>query len=86
MAAKAFGVAPRYRVLGRPLLRLAGWFDADIRESYDMLYQYDAEYLFDATKFATAFRVTPTSYEAGIAQCVARDSRRPAHSASATAT
>jgi nucleoside-diphosphate-sugar epimerase len=86
MAAKAFGVAPRYRVLGRPLLRFAGWFDSDIRESYEMLYQYDAEYLFDATKFATAFRVTPTSYEAGIAQCVARDSRRAAHSAGATAT
>jgi nucleoside-diphosphate-sugar epimerase len=86
MAAKAFGVAPRYRVLGRPLLRLAGWFDSDIRESYEMLYQYDAEYLFDATKFATAFRFTPTPYEAGIAQCVARDSRRAADSASATAT
>jgi len=73
IAAKAFGVEPKYRVLSRPLLKLAGFFDSDIRESYEMLYQYDSEYLFDATKFATTFRFTPTAYGDGIAKCAMPD-------------
>ena len=39
MAAAAFGVAPKYRVLSRPLLRVAGLFNPPVRESYEMLYQ-----------------------------------------------
>jgi nucleoside-diphosphate-sugar epimerase len=68
-AAKAFGVEPKHRVLRRALLKLAGLFDSDISESYEMLYQYDAEYLFDASKFAAAFSFAPTGYAEGIAQC-----------------
>ena len=29
MAAAAFGVKPKYRVLGKPLLRIVGLFDPD---------------------------------------------------------
>jgi len=47
MAAEEFGVAPKYRVLSRPLIRVAGLFNRDIRESWEMLYQSDSEYLFD---------------------------------------
>jgi nucleoside-diphosphate-sugar epimerase len=39
MAAAAFGVKPKYRVLSKPLLRVVGWFDPRVRESYEMLYQ-----------------------------------------------
>jgi nucleoside-diphosphate-sugar epimerase len=66
LAAKAFGVAPKYRVLGRPLVKIAGWFDSDIRESYEMLYQSESEYLFDSSKFTQAFTFAPTSYVEGI--------------------
>ena len=69
MAAKAFAVQPNHRVLSRPLIRLAGLFDSDIRESYEMLYQYDSDYLFDSRKFSAAFDSEPTSYEVGISQC-----------------
>jgi hypothetical protein len=31
-----------------------------------MLYQYEYEYLFDSTKFETAWSFQPTSYEEGI--------------------
>jgi hypothetical protein len=55
MAAKEFGVAPKYRVLSRPMLRVAGWFKPEIGESYEMLYQSDSPYLFDSTKFAKEF-------------------------------
>jgi nucleoside-diphosphate-sugar epimerase len=71
MAAKEFGVAPKYRVLGRPLLRLAGLFDSDIRESYEMLYQSDSAYLFDSAKFAKAFAFEPTSYAEGVRRVAA---------------
>ena len=34
MAAKEFGVAPKSRVLSRPMLRVVGWFAPLVRESY----------------------------------------------------
>jgi NAD dependent epimerase/dehydratase family. len=66
MAANAFGVRPKHRVLSRPMIRIAGLFDSNIRESYEMLYQSDSEYLFDSTKFSKAFNFEPTSYVDGI--------------------
>lgn len=66
MAAKEFGAAPKYHVLGRPMLRVASWFNPLIRESYEMLYQNDSSYLFDSTKFAKEFRFAGTSYREGI--------------------
>lgn len=66
MAAQAFGVAPNYRVLSRPMLRVAGWFAPLVRESYEMLYQNEAPYLFDSTKFAREFGFAGTPYPEGI--------------------
>ena len=66
LAAKEFGVAPQYRVLSRLMLRLAGWFDPLVAESYEMLYQSDSPYLFDASKFAKEFGFTGTPYADGI--------------------
>lgn len=66
MAATEFGVAPKYRVLGKPLLRVAGLFDPRVRESYEMLYQSDGPYLFDSSKFTTEFGFAGTPYSEGI--------------------
>jgi nucleoside-diphosphate-sugar epimerase len=66
MVADEFGVVSQYRVLSRPLIKVAGLFDSDIRESYEMLYQSDSEYLFDSTKFSKAFGFEPTSYPEGV--------------------
>jgi hypothetical protein len=66
MAASDFGVAPKYRVLSRPMLWLVGWFNPQVRESYEMLYQSDSPYLFDSTKFAKEFGFTGTPYADGI--------------------
>jgi nucleoside-diphosphate-sugar epimerase len=71
MAAKECGVEPKYRVLSRPLIKLAGLFDTDIRESYEMLYQYDSTYLLDSTKFSKAFSYEPTSYAEGVQRVAA---------------
>jgi nucleoside-diphosphate-sugar epimerase len=64
--AKEMGVAPRYRVLNKLMLRVAGWFNSDIGESYEMLYQSDSPYIFDSSKFANVFGFSGTSYAEGI--------------------
>jgi nucleoside-diphosphate-sugar epimerase len=66
MAAREFRVRPRYRVLTRPIIKVIGWFDKTIGETYEMLYQSGSEYLFDSTKFSKAFGFEPTSYAEGI--------------------
>jgi nucleoside-diphosphate-sugar epimerase len=66
MAAKEFGAAPKFRVLNRAMLLVAGWFNSDIRESYEMLYQSGSPYLFDSSKFAREFGFSGTPYAEGI--------------------
>jgi nucleoside-diphosphate-sugar epimerase len=66
MSAKEFGIAPKYRVLSRPMLRVAGWFNPLVRESYEMLYQNESPYLFDSSKFAKEFGFAGTPYREGI--------------------
>ena len=66
LVAQEFGTQPKYRVLIRPILRMAGLFDTTVRELYEMLYQYDFDYIFDSSKFTKAFRYEPTSYAEGV--------------------
>jgi nucleoside-diphosphate-sugar epimerase len=66
MAAKELGVAPKYRVLSRPMVRLIGWFNPLVGEVFEMLYQNDSPYLFDSSKFERAFNFSGTSYAEGI--------------------
>jgi nucleoside-diphosphate-sugar epimerase len=66
LAAKEFGIVPRHRVLSRPMLRIAGWFDPVVAESYEMLYQSDRPYFFDSSKFAREFGFAGTPYADGI--------------------
>ena len=80
LAARESGVAPGYRVLSRPMLRIAGWFDPLVAESYEMLYQSDSPYLFDSGKFAREFGFAGTPYAEGI-RTTAGSCMRGAHSA-----
>jgi nucleoside-diphosphate-sugar epimerase len=66
MSAKEFGMPAKYRVLKRPMLKMVGWFNPMVGESYEMLYQNDAPYLFDSTKFAREFGFAGTPYSEGI--------------------
>jgi nucleoside-diphosphate-sugar epimerase len=70
-AAKALHVAPRYRVLSRPMVKLAGLFSTEVRELHEMLYQNDSDYVFDSTKFSRAFDFEPTPYGKGIEKTAA---------------
>ncbi|MGA7857755.1 MAG: NAD-dependent epimerase/dehydratase family protein [Terracidiphilus sp.] len=66
LAAKEMGVAPKYRVLNRPMVRVVGWFDPVVGEVYEMLYQNDSPYIFDSSKFAKAYGFAGTPYAEGI--------------------
>jgi len=66
MAAREFGVAPDHRLLGRFMIRIAGWFNPLVAESYEMLYQSDSPYLFDSGKFAREFGFGGTPYADGV--------------------
>ena len=70
LAAKEFGVEPKYTVLSKWMLQLAGLFNGDIRESKEMLYQSYSDYIFDSSKFENKFSFTPTSYGDGIKETV----------------
>ena len=71
LVAGEFGVPAKYRILRRPILKLVGLFDSTVRESYEMLYQSDSDYVFDSSKFAKAFSFEATSYAEGIKRTVA---------------
>jgi nucleoside-diphosphate-sugar epimerase len=66
MAAAAFGVSPKYHVLNKPILRVVGFFDPAVRESGEMLYQSDAPYVFDSTRFVEEFGFAGTPYSEGV--------------------
>lgn len=68
--ATALQVAPRYYVLSKFIMSLAGLFIPMVRELREMTYQYDRDYFFDSSKFEQRFHFTPVSYAEGIRQCI----------------
>ena len=55
----------RYSTLGSWMMRIAGVFNPLARESVEMLYQFEYEYLFDSSKFEKAY-YRATDYASGI--------------------
>jgi len=66
LAAKAMVVKPEFMVVKKWMAQVLGLFIKEIKESVEMLYQNDSDYLFDSTKFEKAFNHKPISYEEGI--------------------
>jgi nucleoside-diphosphate-sugar epimerase len=64
--ATELGKDNRYKILPGWMVRLGGVFDVTTKELYEMLYQYQFDYLFDSSKFEKAYGFHPTSYEEGI--------------------
>ncbi len=66
LAAKAMNTKPEVMVVKKWMVKMLGLFNKAIKESYEMLYQNEYDYLFDSTKFEKEFNFRPTSYEQGI--------------------
>jgi nucleoside-diphosphate-sugar epimerase len=64
---------PKYRVVGKGMVKALGLFSSIMRESVEMLYQYDRHYVFDSTKFEKQFNIKPTPYPQGIREIIESD-------------
>jgi len=66
LALKAFNAKPGYMVIPMWMLKMIGLFNPIIKESVEMMYQNQVDYLFGSSKFEKAFGVVPTPYQTGI--------------------
>lgn len=58
------------------MVRIAGLFMPVMRETVEMMYQYDRDYVFDSSKFEKRFSFTPCPYREGIRKIVETDYRQ----------
>ncbi len=65
MAAKIFNVSEKHSVISKAMIGLLGIFMRIMYEMKEMFYQNDSDYLFDSSKFNSAFNFTPTPYKEG---------------------
>lgn len=70
LAAKIFNVPAKHTVIGKGMIGILGIFMRTMYEMKEMLYQYDSEYIFDSTKFDSAFDFKPTTYHDGFEMTV----------------
>ena len=68
--AERLNVEPKYTVLNKWMIKLAGLFNTQINELYEMLYQNEFDYVFDSSKFEKRFNYIPTPYALGIDQTI----------------
>jgi nucleoside-diphosphate-sugar epimerase len=60
---------PRFGTYNRTMMRLGGLFSSEVREFREMLYQFEAPFVLDSSKYARVFGdVVPTPYREGIAR------------------
>lgn len=63
---RQLGRAPRMRALPPSLVRVAGLFNANVREAKELLYEWTQPYRVDHSKFARRFWADATPLEVGI--------------------
>jgi nucleoside-diphosphate-sugar epimerase len=66
IAAEYLGKKPEHAILSKWKIRIGGMFNYTIKESYEMLYQNEFDYIFDSSKFERKFGTRPTPYKEGI--------------------
>jgi nucleoside-diphosphate-sugar epimerase len=70
MAAKIIGVEPRITVLPDLLAPLLALFKPEVRELREMRFQWDRDYLVDASKFSSRFWNDATPHERGLQETI----------------
>lgn len=64
---------PRYREVPGWMVRIIGWFVPVMRETVEMIYQYERPYIFDSSKFESKYDFKPTPYQEGVREVVQRN-------------
>ena len=70
LISKELGIAPDYTILKKWMVRMIGFFNKTVYESYEMLYQSKFDYYFDSSRFNDFFNYKPISYSAGIYETI----------------
>jgi len=66
LAANELGIEAKITILPKWMIRMVGLFNPIIKESVEMMYQYESDYLFDSGKFDKAFKFEKVLYPEGI--------------------
>ena len=66
IACNELKMKPKITVLPKLMIQMAGLFNPIIKETVEMLYQNDSEYIFDSGKFDKAFSFDKVLYHEGI--------------------
>jgi nucleoside-diphosphate-sugar epimerase len=66
LACKIAGSPPMIKTMGRGMLRIGGIFIPAARESIEMLYQFEHDFVVDSTKFSRTFEIKATPLEVSI--------------------
>lgn len=74
--ATELNVFPKIQLAPKVLVKVMGLFNPIMKESVEMIYQYDRDYVFDSSKFEKAFNFTPTPYDQGIKKIVETDYKK----------
>ncbi|WP_307874756.1 NAD-dependent epimerase/dehydratase family protein [Frankia nepalensis] len=70
-AARAAGVPPAFVAVKPWQLRLVGAFNSGARETVEMLYEFDHDFVVDSSAFETRFGQPPTPLDRALAETVA---------------
>ena len=73
LISKELKTKPKHRVVSKFMVKLMGLFMPVMRESHEMLYQYEKDYVFNSAKFDKRFKFETTSYQDGIRAIVEAD-------------
>lgn len=65
---QALGRPSRLQAAPRAVIRVGGWFDPNLRELGEMLYQFERDFVMDSSRFERAFGMAPTPQEESIRQ------------------
>ena len=65
------GLPPKFGVYSRPVMRLVALFTPMVRQVLEELYQFEAPFVMDGSKFTQAFGFTPTPHREAIRQTIA---------------
>ncbi len=70
---KEMEVHPKYRVVSKFMVRVLGLFVPIMKETVEMLYQYDRDYVFNSNKIDKRFGIAATPYLEGIREIINTD-------------
>lgn len=70
LVGRVLGVSCGIKPMGRMMLRIGGLFIPAARESIEMLYQFENDFIVDSSKFSSKFGMTATPLEESITKTV----------------